>query len=117
MEKLTLQKYEIQGLRELLDVISEENRFLILTTLLASGKPLSFNDVVVLLGKNPSSAAHHLKILMKYHLIENSKIINARKNERKSLYKLSNEGRKLLKILGILKGEKELQTLFKKIFQ
>ncbi len=100
---------EIEKIREKLEIISEKNRFAILTVLLAIGKPVSFSDLLKITGLNPGTLNNHLKKLEKIGVIEKEGKAKWKRNEKRSYYQISEEGEKLLNHLGIGKSKEALR--------
>jgi len=102
-------EHEIEKIREKLEIISEKNRFAILTVLLAIGKPVSFSDLLKITSLNPGTLNNHLKKLEKIAAIEKEGKAKWKRNEKRSYYQISEEGEKLLNQLGIGKSKEALR--------
>ena len=102
-------EHEIEKIREKLEIISEKNRFAILTVLLAIGKPVSFSDLLKITSLNPGTLNNHLKKLEKIGAIEKEGKAKWKRNEKRSYYQISEEGEKLLNQLGIGKSKEALR--------
>ena len=105
---------DLRLLREKLDVISEENRFAITCILFAAGKPIPYSHLLKISGLSSPSLSFHLKKLTEAKIIRKIEEKKRKRGKPYIFYEITNEGKKVLKAIGISKAEKPLKEWFQK---
>lgn len=102
----------LEEIREKLDVLSEENRFVIVGMLFAAGKPIPYSHLLEICNLSSPSLSFHLKKLLDARLIRRIELKKRRRGKPYILYEITEEGKMILKALGITKAEKALREWF-----
>jgi len=95
----TKESEQILSQLSLIKLLSDKNRLQILCVLNSGNHPV--NDLVNHLNVSQSLVSHHLIALKKLSLVE------AKKNGRQVAYNLTNKGKQVINLLGLLSTKEE----------
>ena len=97
---------------ENLNILSEENRFVIAGMLFAAGKPIPYSHLLKICNLTSPSLSFHLKKLLDAGLIRKIEVEKRKKGKPYIYYEITEEGKEALKALGVAKAEKVLREWF-----
>ncbi len=108
----SLTQLDLEKIREKLDALSEENRFVIVGMLFAAGKPIPYSHLLKICNLTSPSLSFHLKKLLNAGLIRKIEVEKRKRGKPYIYYEITEEGKEVLKALGVAKAEKVLREWF-----